>query len=291
MNETSILRPVAVFLSVAQHHSFRRAAADLGLSAPLVSQIVAGLEDELGQQLLYRTTRKVTLTDAGARLAGQLGQSFEEITSVLEEFRQGKVRPRGLLRVTAPTILAQPAFARFLHGYAERNPDLELEIDLSDDHRDPVSHSHDIALRISRPGMDSERIRRRLFETRVILCAGPGTEVAGPDGLADLLYVRPPDVPSELVFRKGESVFRMSPRHQMVVNHAGLVREMLRIGGFAHFPVFCVSEALARGDLVQILPDCDFGTAEVQALYTARRARLSNARHFADALAGFLETV
>ena len=73
MNESALLRPLAVFLSVAEHGSFRQAADDLGLSAPLVSQIVAGLEEELGQQLLYRTTRKVTLTDAGSRLASGAG--------------------------------------------------------------------------------------------------------------------------------------------------------------------------------------------------------------------------
>lgn len=291
MNEAALLRPVAVFLSVAQHRSFRRAAEDLGLSAPLISQIVAGLEEDLGQQLLYRTTRRVTLTDAGTRLVSRMGQTFEEIASELDEFRQGRVRPRGLLRVTAPTILAQAAFARFLQGYVHDNPDLQVDIDLSDDLRDPLEHGHDIALRVTRPDADDDRIRRRLFETEAILCAGPGTRVPDPSKLTEQLYLRPPDLPSELVFRKDEKVLRLVPARQMVVNHAGLVREMLRFGGFAIFPAFAVAEALARGDLVQILPDYNFGLVEVQALYTARRARLSNAKHFADALVGYLKSI
>ena len=291
MNDSALLRPLSVFLSVAEHGSFRRAADDLGLSAPLVSQIVAGLEEELGQQLLYRTTRKVTLTDAGSRLASSMGPAFGDIASVLEEFRQGRTRPRGRLRVTAPTILAQPAFARFLHVYLAENPELQVDVDLSDDHRDPLAHGYDIALRVTRPGSDDDRIRRRLFETEAVLCTGPGTEVSGPESVTDLLYLRPPELPPDLEFRQGGQVQRLSPARQMVVNHAGLVRELLRFGGCAIFPAFSVAEALARGDLQRILPDCDFGPVEVQALYTARRARLSNAKHFADALVTFLEGV
>lgn len=291
MNDSALLRPLSVFLSVAEHGSFRRAADDLGLSAPLVSQIVAGLEEDMGQQLLYRTTRKVTLTDAGSRLASGLGQAFEDIGEFLDDFRQGRARPRGRLRVTAPTILAQPALARFLHGYLTDNPDLQVYIDLSDDHRDPLAHGHDIALRITRPGGDEDRIRKRLFETEAILCVGPDTAISSPESLTGLLYVRPPELPAELDFRQGDRVLRLKPVRQMVVNHAGLVRELLRFGGFAFFPAFSVAEALARGDLVRILPDCDFGLVEVQALYTARRARLSNAKHFADALVAFLEAI
>lgn len=289
MNDAAILRPLAVFIAVAEHGSFRRAAEDLGLSAPLVSQIVAGLEENLGQQLLYRTTRKVTLTNAGTRLASGIGPAFSDIAALLDEFRQGRSRPRGLLRVTAPTILAQSAFARFLHAYLLANPDLRVDVDLSDDHRDPLAHGHDIALRVTRPGADEDRIRKRLFETEVILCVGRDTLVSGPASLKGLLYLRPPELPAELVFRHGEEVLRVTPSRQMVVNHAGLMREMLRFTGFAIFPVFSVADALARGDLVQILPDCDFGPVEVQALYTARRARLSNAKHFADALVGFFK--
>ena len=291
MNDSALLRPLSVFLSVAEHGSFRRAADDLGLSAPLVSQIVAGLEEDMGQQLLYRTTRKVTLTDAGSRLASSMGPAFGDIASVLEEFRQGRTRPRGRLRVTAPTILAQPTFARFLHGYLAENPELQVDVDLSDDHRDPLAHGYDIALRVTRPGSDDDRIRRRLFETEAVLCTGPGTKVSGPESVTDLLYLRPPELPPDLEFRQGGQVQRLSPARQMVVNHAGLVRELLRFGGCAIFPAFSVAEALARGDLQRILPDCDFGPVEVQALYTARRARLSNAKHFADALVTFLEGV
>ncbi|MEZ5790061.1 MAG: LysR family transcriptional regulator [Nitratireductor sp.] len=280
-----------MFLSVAENGSFRRAADDLGLSAPLVSQIVARLEEDMGQQLLYRTTRKVTLTDAGSRLASGLGQAFEDIGEFLDDFRQGRVRPCGRLRVSAPTILAQPAFARFLHGYLAENPELQVDVDLSDDHRDPLAHGHDIALRVTRPGSDDDRIRRRLFETEAFLCTGPGTKVSGPESVTDLLYLRPPELPPDLEFRQGGQVQRLSPARQMVVNHAGLVRELLRFGGCAIFPAFSVAEALARGDLQRILPDCDFGPVEVQALYTARRARLSNAKHFADALVAFLEAI
>ena len=147
------------------------------------------------------------------------------------------------------------------------------------------------ALRVARAGAGEDRIRKRLFESEAILCAGPETAISGPASLTDLLYIRPPELPAELIFRQGENLVRATPVRQMIVNHAGLVRVLLRFGGFAFFPAFAVAEALSRGDLVRILPDCDFGPVEVQVLYTARRARLSNAKHFTDALVAFLEGI
>jgi len=286
-NDPSILRPIAVFLTVVSLGSFRRAADELGLSAPLTSQIVSGLEDLLGQQLLYRSTRKVTLTDAGERFAREMAPSFEAISDAVAAFRSGMSAPRGRLRVTAPTVLAQPAFARFVQRYVQENPDVRLEIDLSDEHRDPISSGHDFALRIGR--LDGgDRVCRRLFQTEGILCAGPDFRVGSPDQLARETFVRPPEVPGVLELRRDGETVRVAPDRELVVNHGGMVRELLRFGGYAAFPAFTVGEALAKGELVRILPDYSLGPVDVHALFTARRARLSNARHFADALERFI---
>jgi DNA-binding transcriptional LysR family regulator len=288
MYDPNLLRPLAVFLSVAEHGSFRRAASDLGISAPLTSQIVAGLEESLGQQLFYRSTRKITLTGAGAGLVRKLQGAFEEIDNVLAAFATLTETPKGRLRITAPTVLAQPAFSRFLHGYAVANPLLTLEVDLSDEFRDPLQTGHDLAIRIGAPD-GADRIQRRLFRTEGIICAGPGGRDWSLEDLENQIFVHPPNVPDQLTLRQGGMVHTITPANVLVVNHGGMVREILRIGGFGVFPAFAVQEGIAKGHLVRIAPEWSLGPIDVVALYTARRARLSLARHFVTELKSFIE--
>lgn len=288
MHDPNLLRPLAVFLAVAEHASFRRAAEDLGISAPLTSQIIAGLEENLGQQLFYRSTRKITLTDAGAGLAARLQGSFEAIDEALEAFLRLPETPKGRLRLTVPTVLAQPAFSRFVYSYARANPELSLEIDLSDEFRDPIQTGHDLAIRIGNVD-GGDRVQRRLFQTEGIVCAGPTGREWGLEDLTQQLFVRPPNVPDQLLLHRGDTAHAISPASQLVVNHGGMVRELLKSGGFGVFPAFAVKEAIAKGELVRIAPDWSLGPIEVMALYSARRARLSLARRFVEDLVAFID--
>src|SRR5215813_10625341 len=108
---------VETFLSVAQHRSFRRAAAELGVTPSAVSQTVRSLEGRVGAALFLRTTRSVGLTEAGERFLARARPAFEELVAASQAARDLGQKPAGLLRITAPRaavpILLEPLIASF----------------------------------------------------------------------------------------------------------------------------------------------------------------------------------
>src|ERR1700741_4802930 len=123
---------VEAFLSVAQHRSFRRAAAELGVTPSAISQAIRALEARVGAALLIRTTRSVGLTEAGERFLLRAKPAFEELVAASEVARDLGQRPAGLLRLTVPRavvpIILEPVIASFCRAY----PEIELEIAASD---------------------------------------------------------------------------------------------------------------------------------------------------------------
>lgn len=284
------LRPLAVFAAVAGAGSFRAAALDLGISASLASQTVSAFEKSLGTQLIYRSTRKLTLTDAGSRLFEQAQRGLGLLGEAIAEAKAEAAGPTGSLKITAPTILASAAFAKFLVRYRKMHPAVALEIDLSDEHREPIADRIDLAIRIGAPP-EGERVVRRLFETRAIVCGGPGGPrgVAHPQDLEEELFIHPPEVPPRFTLHRGPASCEVQARNHLRVNNGTLVRSLLAAGaGYALFPEFTVREAMAQGALVHLLPAWSTAPVPVSAVFTARRAQLSPARHFCDALVAFL---
>jgi DNA-binding transcriptional LysR family regulator len=138
---------VDAFLSVAQHKSFRRAAAELGVTPSAISQIVRSLEARLGAALFTRTTRSVGLTEAGERFLARVKPAFEELVAAGEVVRDLGQRPSGLLRLSVPraavpTVL-QPLIASFCRAY----PDVEVELAASEELVDLASQGFDAGIR------------------------------------------------------------------------------------------------------------------------------------------------
>lgn len=289
--DLEMLRPMAVFAAVARSGSFRLAALELGISASLASQVVSGFEKTLGQQLLYRSTRKLTLTDAGIRLFEKGGRGLALISDAVAELKSSTTGPSGTLRITAPTVLANSAFARFLVEYRALHPAVAIEIDLSDEHRDAIADRIDLAIRIGAPPA-GERVVRRLFDTRAIVCGGYGwaQAVYQPEDLEHALFVHPPQVAPRFTLHRGQASREIDARSHLVVNNGTLVRSLLAAGaGYALFPEFTVRDAIAEGTLVHLLAGWSTGPVPVSAVFTARRAQLSPAKHFCDALVAFLD--
>src|SRR5262245_49869871 len=116
---------VEAFLGVARHHSFRKAADELGVTTSAVSQAIRALEARVGVALFIRTTRSVGLTEAGERFHARARPAFEELLSASEAARQLAVKPAGLLRLTVPRgvvpIVLEPIVASFCRAYPERS--------------------------------------------------------------------------------------------------------------------------------------------------------------------------
>src|ERR1700742_2505675 len=139
---------VDAFLSVAQHHSFRRAAAELGVTPSAISQAVRALEARVGAALFIRTTRSVGLTEAGERFLARAKPAFEELVAASAVARDLGQRPSGLLRLTVPRavvpVLLEPLLASFCRAY----PEIELEIVASAELVDLAAGGFDAGVRM-----------------------------------------------------------------------------------------------------------------------------------------------
>src|SRR3954471_9253339 len=139
---------VEAFLSVAQHRSFRRAAAELGVTPSAISQAVRALEARVGAALFIRTTRSVGLTEAGERFLSRAKPAFEELVAASEVARDLGQRPTGLLRLTVPRavvpILLEPLIASFCQAF----PEIEVEISASGELVDLAAGGFDAGVRM-----------------------------------------------------------------------------------------------------------------------------------------------
>jgi DNA-binding transcriptional LysR family regulator len=139
---------VEAFLGVAQHRSFRRAAAELGVTPSAISQAVRALEARVGAALFIRTTRSVGLTEAGERFISRAKPAFEELVAASEAARELGQRPAGLLRLSVPRavvpILLEPLIASFSQAY----PEVEVEIAASEELVDLAAEGFDAGIRL-----------------------------------------------------------------------------------------------------------------------------------------------
>lgn len=287
MNNLDLLRPFAVFHAVVAQGSFRRAADTLGLSPPYVSQMISDLEARLGRQLLYRSTRKIALTEAGEAFLPHAAAIADAFQNGLASMNGKGSTLSGMLRVTAPTVASGPRFARVVAQFAQAHPDMALDITLDDTVLDPVSARVDLAIRIGDPG-DDPRLARKLFETRGVVCCGPDQAEGIKDvqDLNGLAWLRTPTMPRKipLYARNGRETV-IAPNRQLVLNSAPMIRAVLaEEAGFAIFPEFSVRDALADKTLCNPLPEFATATVPAYAMFTERRTELTNARAFVDAL-------
>jgi DNA-binding transcriptional LysR family regulator len=139
---------VEAFLSVAQHRSFRKAAAELGVTPSAISQAVRALEARVGAALFIRTTRSVGLTEAGERFLLRAKPAFEELVAAGEVARDLGQRPAGLLRLTVPLAVVPILLERHrIASFCEAHPDVEVEIAASADLVDIAAEGFDAGIR------------------------------------------------------------------------------------------------------------------------------------------------
>ncbi|WP_088343274.1 MULTISPECIES: LysR family transcriptional regulator [Rhodomicrobium] len=159
------LSELAAFDAVARHRSFRRASEERGVTASAISHAVSNLEARLGIRLVNRTTRSVSLTDAGAKLFAQLSPAFGDIGSALDALNRFRETPFGKVRINAPNSIAPFVFGPVMGTLIAQNPDLELEIVATDRLVDIVEEGFDAGVRLGeslREGMTAVKIKPRL---------------------------------------------------------------------------------------------------------------------------------
>ena len=139
---------VEAFLSVARHRSFRKAAADLGVTPSAISQAVRSLEAHVGAPLFIRTTRSVGLSEAGERFLSRAKPAFEELVSASEVARDLGQRPAGLLRLTVPRAVVPILLEPLIASFCKANPEVEVEIAVSEELVDIAAGGFDAGVRL-----------------------------------------------------------------------------------------------------------------------------------------------
>jgi DNA-binding transcriptional LysR family regulator len=262
-SRTIDLNAVAVFASVVRAGSFTRAAAQLGQPKSAVSRKVARLERSLGVRLLQRTTRRLHLSDAGARYYGQASKALEGLSDAARTLSSLQEQPQGTVRLTAPADFIPQTFAKLLDDFARKHPKVCIEIEFTSRVVDLVAEGFDLALRGTDTLRDSSLISRRIAITPLWLVASPaylkrrGTP-KNPADLArhDCILFRPQAGANrwKLSGPRGEQTLEV--RGAFGVDDMGFARELAcRGSGIALIPSPTIADDLLRGRLSRVLPE------------------------------------
>lgn len=275
------LDDLGAFLAVATHQSFTRAAAQLGISQPALSAKITALEARLGVRLLTRSTRSVSTTDAGERLAKSIGPHFDGIASGLADLGELRDKPAGSLRITsvehASRKILLPALAALLPDY----PDITVEIFNDYGLSDIVADRFDAGVRLG------EQVAQDMIAVRI----GPDFRQAVVGTPAYFKRFGKPKTPHELTahrciglrlptsggtwswpFKKGAHELKVRPGGELVFNTVTLQLDSALAGlGLGNLPEDVVAEHLADGRLVRVLDDWTTPTSGYHLYYPSRR--------------------
>jgi DNA-binding transcriptional LysR family regulator len=292
------LKRMALFAAVVRHRSMSGAARELGLSTSAVSQQVRELERRGGVTLLHRSTRKLTLTDAGERVYRECEAMVEAAERAERALAQSRDAPSGELRLSAPVGFARhvaPALGPLLADH----PALAMQLLVDDALIDLIGARIDLAVRFGRLP-DSSWVARRLGAFEVVLCASPDylRRHGVPQRPQDLLVGhqwlglqrgRAAGLLVELRHERGESAppLRVEPR--VTSNNQLSLQQMCGAGfGLALMGSIDVAEELQAGRLVMVLPGWAPAPLDVWAVTPQRDAQPASVRYAIDALQRYL---
>lgn len=289
------LQQYVAFAETARHGSFASAARALGTVPSTLAKAVARLEAELGVRLFHRTTRQVTLTPDGERLYAHCQRLLAEVEDLRAEAAGTRLEPSGTLRVNLPICYGKQVVMPVLARLVQRHPALRLDVRLQDGLVDLVQEGIDLAVRVGRLE-DSSLVARRIDWQVLLLCASPaylaarGTpgDVAALAAHAAIAFRMPSSGRHRpWQFREGEHEVEMAPPQVVArFNDGEGMVEAARLGlGLCQVPDYMAAAALARGELVELLPHCRPEPLPISAVVPGGRLLPARVRAALDALA------
>ena len=287
------LNDIALFVQVVRCGSFAEAARRLGIPSNTVSRRVQALEGQLGTRLLQRSTRKLTLTDAGEAFQARCADSVDGLLEAGRALVSGHHEPSGLVRIAAPADFFDFFLMEWVSDFLATYPKVRLDFVLSDARADLIAERIDVAFR-GGPLLDSGYVGRK------VLGEGRNTLVAGP------AYIGRRGTPRDLqaladcdcigfAHPGGHATWRLTgpggveEEVQVAARFSGNTAQALRRAavagmGIALLPHTLVSSDLKAGRLVQVLPDYRSTGSGLNVLYPSRR-------HLPLAVAAFIDLV
>lgn len=281
-----------VFSQVVESESFSKAAKQLGRSKAAVSKQVSRLEDRLGVRLLNRTTRRLSLTEAGAALHERAMRIAAEVEAAESAVTRLQREPRGTLRVSAPMSFGVLHLAPTLAAFMRRYPQIAVDLSLADRFVDLIDEGFDIAIRIGDLA-DTSLIARRLAPNHRLVCASPAYLAANvpPRAPADLSrhnclcysYLATDD---EWRFIGPEGPVAVKVRGNLRANNGDALRAAMLDGlGIGLAPTFIVGDDVKAGRLTVLLAAYRSSETSVYAVWPHSRHLSAKVRVFVDHLA------
>lgn len=282
------LAAMLLFAAVVREGSFTRAARSLGITKQTASERIANLEASLGVRLLERTTRRLRVTDAGARYAERCAALAAGVDEANREVRQQQAEPTGVLRVSAPVLYGRRFLAPVVAGYLRQFPKMRVEIVLADRRIDLVEDRFDLAVRVGRLD-DSSLTARKLGEGHIYYVASPGflADQGRPEPAA---LARTRCIGMQPVETWAISGHRVKLEPVLVVNDLEVGCDAAVAGvGVARLPSIVCHQAVRSGALEILFGPQPDMVRPVHVVYASRQHLPLKTRAFVDALAALVE--
>lgn len=284
---------LALFARVVDEGSFSRAAERLGLPKSTLSRRITALEAQLGERLLLRTTRKLSVTDFGHAVLLHAHQVTVEVDATLALAQHRQVEPSGRLRVSMPSDFATGILAQLLADFVHAYPAISLELDLSARRVDLIGEAFDVAIRVGDLPDDATLAARRMAVFSVGLYAAPsylkqhGTPLE-PEALMEhdslRILTRSGDGALWTLTRGAES-WQGSPPARAVANSPETLLHLARRGlGITMIGDHFAHDLVQSGELIQVLGDWSITPITTWAVFPGRRLMPAKTRVFLDTL-------
>jgi DNA-binding transcriptional LysR family regulator len=286
------------FVRVVDHGGISAAAARLGIAKSAVSRRLQELENRLGAQLLRRTTRRVTLTDAGREFYEHSQRILEELEEAELSLQSGQQALGGRLKVNAPLSIGVRHLMPVIELLQAQHPQLVFDIDLDDREIDLIQEGVDVLLRVGRLE-DSSLVARRLCPVHIVYSASPEylSRRGEPKRPADLLghegigYNLLPQS-QQWWFETGEGREQHLPHIRLSTNNGEMILSAAEAGlGIVQLPTFICHQALREGRLRPILGELRQPPLHLYAIYSSRRHVPQRVRAMIDFLVEWLDDI
>ena len=284
---------IEAFVRVAQTQSFTEAARQLRLSKSVVTTRVQQLEELLGGPLFHRTTRAVRLSEMGQAFFRDCNELVTRTTEIVDQMREVRGTPAGLLRVHALTGFVLGHLAQLLREFQERYPQILLDLFVSDAVIDPVKQGFDVALQIFPPASEG-LVSRRLFPVRRVFCASPDylRRHGTPKHPRDLyghrlgLYSGYPTRDRWTFHRQGEDPLTLELKPTLMSNSVHLLRDYgCEHAGLVCLPTLVASDAIQHGQLRVVLGEYPLSSFWLSAVYPRTQRGAFKPKLFIESLA------
>ncbi|ANF85053.1 LysR family transcriptional regulator [Pseudomonas antarctica] len=266
-----------VFVTVVDLGSQSAAADHLDLSRPVVSRFLAELEDWVGARLMHRTTRKLSLTAAGAEMLPRCRQMLELCSDMQAAVSESDEAPRGQLRLSVSSSFGQAQLADAVVEYVKLYPLVSIDMQMLDRTVNLVDERIDLAIRTSFE-LDPNLIARKLTLCRSVICASPGyllehpqprqvRDLAGHNCLTHSYFGK-----SLWHFTEHGEPVSVAVQGSISANEAStLLRVTLAGAGVARLPSYQAGDYIRRGELVRLLPEAEPQQMHIYAVYASRK--------------------